>query len=153
VMARDDVVDRQQLAAPNAAVLTGEVIPEEDLFPSKARLQVRPLDHLNEPDDRGAADGLGWRAEIAGPVLEDFGFAAVDQDDGALLVADVEWLVVLIQYQYGTQAQHSTPRRLWYRDDLTLRRQVIAACRPWQPVSSLPGLIAHDNSTIRPKRM
>src|SRR5579884_1392389 len=97
-VARDEMVERQLLGL-RPTVLASEVVAEKDLAAGQPHARPRPLDQRYQPDDRRPGQRPRRRADQPRPVLEDFGFAAIDQDNCAPWVTDVERLVILIQHQ------------------------------------------------------
>src|SRR5258708_30083633 len=98
-VARDDVVERQILA-PHATVLAGEIVAEKDLPTGEAGFWARTLDQVHQANDRRAHEACRGRADVAETVLEHFGFASVDKNDGPFLVTHVQGFIVLIKHQY-----------------------------------------------------
>jgi hypothetical protein len=95
------VVQRQVALAATAAVLAREVVAVEHLAPGQPHLRPGALDQVDQPDDGRQVEGVVRRAQEARRMLEDFRFAALDQNERAADVADVQRLVVLIQDQDG----------------------------------------------------
>ena len=94
-MAREDVVQRQ-VSRLLSAVLTSEVIAQEDVPAGKASSWPGSSDEVDQPDyGRNLKDG-GWTVEVATPVLNDLGLPAVHQDKSAPDVAHVQRLVILV---------------------------------------------------------
>ena len=83
-----DMIHRQFAGMP-ATVLAGVVIPTENLPAGQLDLQARAMDHLVEPDDRRAGQGLFNRLDGAATIHHHVGFSGEDQANGTTGIADV----------------------------------------------------------------
>ncbi len=106
-MARHDVVEGQVVALA-AAVLAGVPVPGEDLAPAQLDPRARPPDEVLEADDRGRAVLRPRRPDHLVVVLDHFGLVAEHEPEGPWQVADVERLVILVQYEHD--AVHGSRR-------------------------------------------
>jgi hypothetical protein len=79
-----------------AAVLAGVVVAAEYLLACQPHLGTRPLDEVDEADDRRQPKGVGRAVEAAAVVLQDLRLATVDEHKGPTGIAYVQRLVVLI---------------------------------------------------------
>ena len=86
----------RQVARLLAAVLAGEAIAEKDVAAGQATLRARSANEVDKPDDGGDFEEQRGAVEITAAVLDDLGFTAIDQNESAPDVADVQRLVVLI---------------------------------------------------------
>jgi hypothetical protein len=96
-VARKDVI-QCQVARLLATVLAGEAVSQEDIAARETALRPRAANEVNQADDGRNFENGGGTMEITAAVLDDLGFAAIDQYESAPDVADVQRLVVLIQY-------------------------------------------------------
>ena len=99
--AGDDMVEGE-IGSGRAAVLAGVAVACEDFAAGEAHDGARSADEVDHADDAG--DGIlgGDGAEQGGgaiEVVDHFGLAALDEHEGAAHVADVQRLVVLVEYQ------------------------------------------------------
>src|SRR5581483_81630 len=95
---RHHVVQRQ-VARSHAAVLTRVVVANENFAARQPYARPRSLDHVNEPNHRRSREEPIRCADGMVRVLEDFRLAAVHQNQSSSRVANIEWLVVLVQHQ------------------------------------------------------
>lgn len=101
-----DMVDGQVLAL-NTAVLTGEPIAMEDRAPGQLTLHDGLFDHVVEADDRWDGVRLPDCVNVSLSVCEQFSLTHSNENHGPLHVADVERLIVLIEYQHrGVENHH-----------------------------------------------
>ena len=70
---------------------------------------ARSSNHVVETDDRGAQDKLCRRFYTATPIFYDLGFAHNDQDESAASTADIDGLIVSVQYQDRRVHRFHTP--------------------------------------------
>jgi hypothetical protein len=89
---------QREVARLLTAVLAGEAVAEENVASGEAPLGAWPTDEVDQADDGGDFEDGGRAVEVTPAVLDYFGFTAVDQYESAPDVADVQRLVVLIQY-------------------------------------------------------
>ncbi len=97
-MSRNNMVDGQVVCL-NAAVLTREIVAAKYGAPRQAQPRPRAIYLLREADDRGTRKLRRGRENIPATVGDDLCFAANDQHDRAMRVANIERFVILIQYQ------------------------------------------------------
>jgi hypothetical protein len=88
----------------NAAVLAGEVVPNEDFAATELHARVWSFDHVYKANDGRSfkPDGRGVDQEIV--LFQDFSFAVEYQDNCASDIADVERLVVRIEHEHRMMA-------------------------------------------------
>ena len=106
-MARDDVVEGQVVRLA-AAVLAGVPIAGEDLAARQLDARSGPANLVLEPDDRRGAEFRPRRPDHLVIELDHFGLLAEDEPKGPWQVADVERLVILVQYEH-----HAVHRPRW----------------------------------------
>src|SRR5215213_5639353 len=93
-----DVVDSQIVALP-PAILAGVAIADEDFTPRELHPRPRPVDQIDHADHRGRGKDARRRLHDPAVGLQHFRLAVEDEQDRPTDVADVQWFVVLIEYQ------------------------------------------------------
>lgn len=99
-VAGDDVV-YGKLPGFLTAILAGIPVTVENLEASQLSFPVGTLDHVSEADYRRQGKAIINGVDKAHTVLKHLRLAVVNEHHGAPGTADGEWLVALIQYQYG----------------------------------------------------
>ena len=105
--AGDDVVEGE-VGFAQAAVLAGVAVAGEDFAAGEAHHGPGAADEVDHADHAGDGEVGGHAAQEGGGAVErvdDFGFAACDEHDGAAHVADMQRLVVLVEHQHGLVEQ------------------------------------------------
>src|SRR5690606_30268025 len=92
------VVDRQVVRAP-AAILAGEVVANKDFAAGQLDLCSWRANQIDQTNYRWIGEGGGGCNDHRLMRFEHFSFAAYDEHNRPPAVADVQRLVVLIQYQ------------------------------------------------------
>ena len=96
--ARDNVV-YGEFPGLAPAVLTGVIVPDENLSSAQSPLHARALDEVSKADYRGHAYRRGSAVNNIRVILQYFGLASPEHDDRPPRPADIERLVVLVQYK------------------------------------------------------
>jgi hypothetical protein len=80
-----------------ATILTRVLIAEKDLAAREPNAWPGPLDEVVEPDDRGNAPDPAGRRQDCPVDFENLGLPTINQNQGAPRMANVQWLVVLVE--------------------------------------------------------
>jgi hypothetical protein len=100
VVAGDNVV-QGKLSAFFATVLADILVTVKNLKAGEPSLWSRTLNHAGQADYRGYREDLAYGVDESRSILQHLSLAAIYQDYRAPGTADIERLVVLIQYQHG----------------------------------------------------
>lgn len=88
-----------QFTILSPAILAGVLVSIEYLQFCHPPGTTRTPDKVHKADYRWYIETFINRMQIAAPVFQNFGFSSNDQDNSATYMANIQWLVVLIQYQ------------------------------------------------------
>jgi len=79
-----------------AAILTGVIVPPEDLAPGQPDTRPGTPYKVGKPDNRGEWDDVSRAVYLAPPVLDDLRLASEQHADSAASITNVEGLIVLV---------------------------------------------------------
>ena len=109
VPARHHMVQGKPLRL-DAAVLAGVMVPQKHLFFGQASGRERPLDQINQPDDRRRVQRGAETADARrfGTLFQQLGLAFGQQDNGPAHGADIHRHIVEVQHQHrsGKASRH-----------------------------------------------
>ncbi len=93
------VID-SHIAGLFTAVLADVVIASEDFIARHLSSLKRTLNHVDKPDYIGAFEKIGNGVDVLPAVLYRLRLAFADELHRPANIADVQWLVILIEHQY-----------------------------------------------------
>jgi len=136
-MARQHMVKREISTAP-ITILAGVVIATENFTARKLNIGQGTTNHMAQSDDRRTSNGVVGRVQHGVVVFQHFGFTTQHKHQGTTCRADIEWLVIMVEDEYGRVHRDQTPSTWKMR--CSCPWYCIIAPTPWQRFSAKTNL-------------